>query len=99
MSEFLPTPQTVEERINEEESRLSRLSPSTLRYMHDYGVAWESWLRHHRGMLRFLAEETHDLFEAMHLSSRLTRVNGNIERTKKRNEEIRAHILRRQMDD
>ena len=90
---------TAEERLTEEESRLSELSVDTLRYMYGYGVAWEKWLRHHRGNLEFLAEDEFDLVEAMRLSSRLNRVEMNIRRTGRRNETIRSHIIGREMVD
>ncbi|MBD3348599.1 MAG: hypothetical protein GF400_05320 [Candidatus Eisenbacteria bacterium] len=93
MIERLISPHTVEEQVADEESRLAGLSGATLRYMYVYGVAWECWLRHHRGNLEFAAEEECDLVEAMRLSSRLNRVDRNIERTISRNEKIRSHLL------
>lgn len=91
-------PATVEERIDEDEQRFRELSSATLNYMHGYGVAWESWLRHHRGNLIFVANNEHDLFEAMRLSSRLNSIEGNIAKTGRRNERIRSELLSRAID-
>jgi hypothetical protein len=95
----LHTPRTAEERVSEEESRLSEVSIETLRYMYGYGVAWEAWLRHHLGNLCFLADDEFDLVEAMHLSSRLKRVRKNMARTGRRNEIIRSHLIGRELDE
>lgn len=94
---FPYTPSAVEERIDEEDRDLARLSNETLLYMHDYGEAWEGWLRHHRGNLLFLAQNEFDLLEAIRLSARLNNVDGNIVRTGRRNEHIRSHLLRRKL--
>ncbi len=89
--------QVVEVRVDEEDRILARVSEPTLRYMHDYGVALEGWLRHHHGNLEFLAEEERDLFEGMRLTRRLERVEGNITRTGRRNERIRAELMKREL--
>jgi len=94
---FPCTPRAVEERIDAEDQNLARLSTETLRYMHDYGEAWEGWLRRHRGNLLFLAENEFDLLEAIRLSARLNNVDGNIVRTGRRNERIRSHLLGREL--
>ena len=99
MTHLFETPQTIVEQVSDEEVRLSELSLSTLRYMYDYGLAWRAWLRRHRGNLEFLADNEHDLVEAMHLSARLSRLRANIDRTGSRNERLRAHILARQAEE
>ena len=90
--------QIEEVRTDEESRRLRRLSTATLDYMHEYGTAWEDWLRYHRGNLLFLADGEHDLFEAMRLSGRLSNVNRSISRTGRRNETIRAELVRRDLE-
>ena len=97
MPHALP-PLIVVERIDEESENLSALSSAALTYMYSYGVAWEGWLRHHRGNLLFLAEGEHDLFEAMRLSTRLKNVEGNIRRTGRRTERLRSKLMEREME-
>jgi len=88
----------AEVRLDEEDARLARVSASTLVYMHEYGAALEERLRWHRGNLKFLSDEEHDLFEAMRLTTRLNRVRRNIVRTGRRNERVRAELLRRELE-
>lgn len=90
--------QIREVRTDEESRRLGRLSTATLDYMHEYGIAREGWLRYHRGNLLFLADGEHDLFEAMRLSGRLSNVNRSISRTGRRNETIRAELVKRELE-
>lgn len=90
-------PRSVEERVDQEEQNLSELSVETLRYMYEYGVAWEEWLRHHHGNLLFLAESEHDLLEAMSLSARLKNVERNIRTTGRRIERISSQMLARDL--
>jgi hypothetical protein len=85
----------VEVRIDEESRRLASVSVSTLLYMIDYGLAKERDLGRHRVQLGYLAEDEHDLLEAMRLSARLRKVDGNIRRTGRTNEGIRAELVRR----
>jgi hypothetical protein len=85
----------VEVRLDEESQRLASVSVSTLHYMMDYGLAKERALGRHRVNLGYLAEDQHDLLEAMRLSERLKRVETNIRRTGRRNERIRAEIVGR----
>ena len=89
----------VETRVEEESRRLGELSVSTLEYIADHGIAKELRLRHHRGNLGFLAEEEHDLLEAMRLSARLNRVDVNIARTGRANERVRAELVRRAIEE
>lgn len=98
---MLPEPRAdvSEVRTDEEAQRLAQLSTATLDYMRGYGLAWEGWLRHHRGNLRFLADGEHDLFEAMRLCARLNTVSRSISRTGRRNEAIRAELLRRGLEE
>jgi hypothetical protein len=91
--------QAAETHVEEESHRLCRLSVSTLCYMIDYGVALENRLTHHRLNLRYEAEETFDLLEAMRLSARLNQVESNISRRGRLNARIRAEILRRAAED
>ena len=86
-----------EVRTDEESRRLALLSTETLDYMRGYGLAWERWLRHHRGNLVFQADTEYDLFEAMRLSTRLKSVGKSISRTGRRNEAIQAELLRREL--
>jgi hypothetical protein len=85
----------VEVRLDEESRRLASVSVSTLLYMMDYGLARERDLARHRVYLGYVADDEHDLFEAMRLSARLNRVDGNIRRTGRANEGIRAELVRR----
>ncbi len=94
----LPTTPVAEVRIVEEDRRLARVSRSTLTYMYDSGVGLESRLRWHRGNLRFYADEAHDLVEAMRLAGRLTGVDRNIARAGRRNDRMRAEIVRREVE-
>jgi hypothetical protein len=91
------TPETTFQEVRADEDRelLARLSLSTLEFMRDDALAWESWLRHHRACLAFAAEEECDLLEAMHLSERLNRVGRNISRTGRTVERVHAEIVRR----
>jgi len=85
----------VEVRQDEERARLSELSAATLEYMLDHGLASHEWLRRHRIDLGYLAEEEHDLLEAMRLSERLNSVDRNSARTARRNERLRAELIGR----
>jgi hypothetical protein len=85
-------------RIVEEDRRLSQVSRATLSYMYEYGVNLENRLRWHRGNLRFYADEEYDLVEAMRLAGRLTNVGKNIARAGRRNERMRAEIVRREAE-
>jgi len=95
---LLPTTPVAEVRIVEEDRRFARVSRSTLTYMYEYGVGLENRLRWHHGNLRFYAEEAHDLVEAMRLAGRLTSVDRNIARAGRRNERMRAEIVRREAE-
>lgn len=92
-------PPAVEMRVDEESRRLGQLSVPTLEYMHCYGLARESWLRHHRGNLLFLADCEHDLFEAMRLSARLRSVDRGISGRSRMNEAIRSELVRRDLEE
>jgi hypothetical protein len=85
----------AEIRVDEESRRLARVSVSTLLYMIDYGLAKERCLGRHEVNLGYLADDECDLLEAMRLSERLKRVAANIQRTGRRNERIRAELVRR----
>jgi hypothetical protein len=85
----------VEIRLDEESRRLASVSVSTLLYMMDYGLAKERDLGRHQVHLGYLAEDEHDLLEAMRLSARLRRVDNNIRRTGRANEGVRAELVRR----
>jgi hypothetical protein len=95
--ELQPLVETREVRTDEESQRLAALSTSTVDYMYEYGLAREGWLRHHRGNLLFLADREHDLLEAMRLSGRLNNVVRSISRTGRRNEAIRAELVKREL--
>ena len=88
----------VEVRLDEESRRLGELSVSTLEYMADHGAAHELRLRHHRGNLGYAADNECDLFEAMRLSARLKRVDGNIARAGRGTERVRAELVRRALE-
>ena len=83
----------LEVRLHEESRRLASVSVSTLLYMMDYGLARERDLRRHHVNLGYLAEDEHDLFEAMRLSARLSRVETNTARTARCNERLRAELV------
>ncbi|MCK4408864.1 MAG: hypothetical protein KAW67_02195 [Candidatus Eisenbacteria sp.] len=87
----------VEVRLDEESQRLAAVSVSTLLYMIDYGVARERDLGRHRVNLGYLAEEEHDLLEAIRLCARLSRVEANVARTARVNERIRAELVVREL--
>ncbi len=90
-----PRTPAVEVWVDEEEEALAALSTATLEYMHGYWSGFGGWLKHHYGNLRFLAEEERDLFEAMRLSARLTRVESNMSRVGRRAERLRAVLTAR----
>ena len=83
--------------MDEESRRLASVSVSTLLYMMDYGLARERDLRRHHVNLGYLAEDEHDLFEAMRLSARLKRVERNTARTARVNERLRAELVVRDL--
>ena len=85
----------VEVRHDEESERLASVSVSTLLYMVDYGLARELALGRQKVALEYMADDERDLLEAMRLSARLKRVEGNIRRTGRANERIRAEIVAR----
>jgi hypothetical protein len=87
----------VEVRLDEESRRLASVSVSTLLYMMDHGLAKERDLSRHRVHLGYLADDEYDLLEAMRLSTRLSRVDGNIRRTGRVNGMIRAELVRREL--
>ena len=97
MEVMLRTP-AAEVRIDEEDQRLGQVSTATVWYMYGYGVSLEDRLRRHRGNLRFLWEEEHDLLEVMRLTGRLNRVEHNVGRTGRRNERTRAELVRREIE-
>jgi len=88
----------LEVRLHEESRRLARVSVSTLLYMMDYGLARERDLRRHHVNLGYLAEDEHDLFEAMRLSARLKRVETNTVRTARVNERLQAELVVRNLE-
>ena len=83
----------VEIRLHEENQRLATVSVSTLLYMMEYGLSREQHLERHRIDLGYLAEEEHDLFEAIRLSARLRRVDANVVRIARMNERLRAELV------
>ena len=87
----------VEVRPCEESSRLAAVSVSTLLYMIDFGLARERDLGRHRINLGYLAEEEYDLFEAIRLSVRLSRVETNVARIARVNERIQAELVVREL--
>ena len=87
----------AEIRLDEESRQLVAVSVSTLLYMMDYGLARERNLGRHRIDLGYLAEEEHDLFEAIRLSARLRRVDTNVVRIARRNERLRAELIVRDL--
>ncbi len=87
----------LEVRLHEDSQRLASVSVSTLLYMMDYGLARERDLRRHYVNLGYLAEDEHDLFEAMRLSARLNRVETNTARTARVNERLRAELVVRDL--
>jgi hypothetical protein len=87
----------LEVRWHEESQWLADVSVSTLLYMMDYGLARERDLRRHHLNLGYLAEDEHDLFEAMRLSARLNRVETNTARTARVNERLRAELVVRDL--
>jgi len=87
----------LEVRWHEESRRLADVSVSTLLYMMDYGLARERDLRRHHLNLGYLAEDEHDLFEAMRLSARLNRVETNTARAARVNERLRAELVVRDL--
>jgi hypothetical protein len=91
----VPAHPISEVRIAEEDERLRSVSESTLWYIHDDGLWHAAALRDQRGHLGFLADEEHDLWNGMRLSSRLASVERNIDSAERRNDRVRAEILRR----
>lgn len=87
----------LEVRWHEESQWLADVSVSTLLYMMDYGLARERDLRRHHLNLGYLAEDEHDLFEAMRLSARLNRVETNTARAARVNERLRAELVVRDL--
>ncbi len=87
----------LEVRLHEESRRLASVSVSTLLYMMDYGLARERDLRRHHVNLGYLAEDEHDLLEAMRLSARLTSGETNTARTARGNERLRAELVVRDL--
>jgi hypothetical protein len=87
----------LEVRLHEESRRLASVSVSTLLYMMDYGLARERDLRRHHVNLGYQAEDEHDLFEAMRLSARLSRVETNTARAARVNERLRAELVVRDL--
>lgn len=94
-----PASQVIEARLDEEDLVIARVSSATLAYMYRYGLAHEHRLRWHRGNLGHLAQEEHDLLEALRLAARLTRVEKNVRRADRRNERLRSEIVRREAGD
>lgn len=86
---------TAEVRLDEEGRQLAGLSTAALLYMHEYGLALDSYLRLHAGNLRFAADTEFDLFEAMRLSERLNNVGRNISRVSGRNEKLVNALVKR----
>lgn len=95
----LPERPPAEIRRTARDERLSRLSIGTLHYMHDYGVAFEEYLRWHKGNLSAASAFEWDLFEAIELCRRLNKVKENTRRFERRNELIRTELFRRQLGD
>lgn len=85
----------AEVRLDEESRQLTGLSTEALLYMHEYGLALDSYLRRHAGNLRFVADEEFDLFEALRLSERLNNVDRNIARVGERNIKLVSALVRR----
>ncbi len=83
----------AEIRLDEVSQRLAAVSVSTLLYMMDYGLSREQDLGRHRIDLGYLAEEEHDLVEAIRLSARLSRVDANVVRIARVNERLRAELV------
>ena len=83
-------------RTEEGRQELARLSTPTLVYMLTSSLSLEAWLRRHTTQLEWLAEEEHDLYEAMRLSTRLTNVKVNAARAGSRSERLHAEIVGRQ---
>ena len=85
----------AEVRHEEETARLAALTTSTLEYMIDHGEALEARLRRHQVDLVYIAEDEHDLLEAIRLAERQKRVEMNVARTARRNERLRAELVGR----
>jgi hypothetical protein len=95
---LMRTPQ-AEIRLSHEEQRYSAISTATLQYMLEYGISREAWLHWQHGLLAGFAEDEADLYEAMRLSERLTRVTRNVVRVSAENERIRSALLSRTLED
>lgn len=88
----------AEVEFDRDDQHLAGLSVDALLYMHDHGLALDSYLRRHAGHLRFVADDEYDFFEAMRLSERLKRVSGNIVRVGLRNDRLEAELVKRGID-
>ena len=67
--------------------------------MLDYGVYREAWLLWQEKLLKGFADDEADLYEAMRLSERLTRVDRNVARIRTENEGLRAELITRALED
>jgi hypothetical protein len=90
--------QVIEVRVEQEDRLIATVSHGTLDFMYRHGLARERRLRNHRGNLGLVADEERDLFEGMRLAERLSTVDKNIRGTSRRNERLRAEIVRREAD-
>ncbi|MCD4690331.1 hypothetical protein K8S17_02620 [bacterium] len=91
----------AEVRVTQQQRRHAQISTSTLHYMLDYGISLERRLRWQQSLLRGFAEDECDLYEAMHLSERLVRVETNVRRRGGDNELLKEELLSRtiELDD
>lgn len=94
---ILRRPQQAEVRLTEHQRRYAAISTATLQYMLEYGISREASLRWQRGLLRFYAADEADLYEAMRLSERLSRVEGNVDRVRGENERLQAELISRSL--
>jgi len=87
----------AEVRSSETGKHLASLSSATICYMYDHSLALERRLRWHEMNLVYAAEDEGDLYEAMRLSERLSRVEVNLVRVERRNSDLQAEIVIREL--
>ncbi len=87
----------AEVRSSEAGKHLASLSSATLSYMYDHSLALERRLKHHEINLVYAADDEGDLYEAMRLSERLSRVEINLVRVEQRTNGLQAEIVAREL--
>ncbi len=89
----------AEVQHTQDREQLSRISTATVHYMLNCGLALEAWLSWQRRLLAAFAEDEADLYEAMRLAERLNRVERNKKRAADRNDQLRAELVSRAVEE